>query len=98
MDKKLDRSQVLHVAKLASLSLSDEEADKLAGELARIVAYVDELQAVDTTGIEPTADVQLTRSAWREDEVEPCLSHEEALAAAPSVEEGGFAVPVFVEG
>lgn len=94
---KLDRATVLHVAKLASLSLSDDEADRFTEELARIVAYVGELQAVDTTGVEPTADVQLTRSAWRADELAPCLSREEALAAAPRVEGDGFAVPVFVE-
>jgi aspartyl-tRNA(Asn)/glutamyl-tRNA(Gln) amidotransferase subunit C len=97
MTKKLDRAAVLHVAKLASLSLSDDEADRFTEELARIVAYVDELATVDTAGVEPTAEVQLTRSAWRADEVEPGLSHDDALAAAPKVEHGGFAVPVFVE-
>jgi aspartyl-tRNA(Asn)/glutamyl-tRNA(Gln) amidotransferase subunit C len=97
MTKKLDRATVLHVAKLASLHLSDEEADRFTEELARVVAYVGELEAVDTTGVEPTAEVQLTRSAWRADEPRPGLRHEEALAAAPRVEGDGFAVPVFVE-
>ena len=93
----IDRAQVLHVARLASLSLSDDEADHLAKDLAAIVAYVDQLETLDTTGVEPTAQVVLGRAAWREDEVRPGLSHEQALAQAPRVEAEGFAVPTFVE-
>jgi aspartyl-tRNA(Asn)/glutamyl-tRNA(Gln) amidotransferase subunit C len=94
---KLDRALVLHVAKLASLSLSEAEADRFAGELARIVKYVEQLDGVDTTDVVPTAHVQLDRMPLREDALRPCLSHEDALAQAPQVEGGGFAVPTFVE-
>jgi aspartyl-tRNA(Asn)/glutamyl-tRNA(Gln) amidotransferase subunit C len=93
----VDRAMVLHVAKLASLSLTDDEADRFADELATIVGYVAQIEALDTTGVEPTAHVQLDRAALRADEPRPCLTHEEALAAAPSVEDGGFGVPAFVE-
>ena len=93
----IDRTLVLHVAKLASLSLSDAEADKLTGDLAKIVAYVAQLDSLDTSQVAPTAHVQLDRTPRRPDELQPCLSHEEALAQAPRVEEGGFAVPAFVE-
>lgn len=94
---KLDRAQILHVAELASLSLTDEETDAMAKELASIVAYVSELDAVDTENVPPTASVQLERAAWRRDAVEPSLSQEEALSQAPESAHGGFAVPVFVE-
>jgi aspartyl-tRNA(Asn)/glutamyl-tRNA(Gln) amidotransferase subunit C len=93
----IDRARVLHVARLAGLSLSDEEADRFAGELARIVAYVEQLDEVDTTDVPPTATVQLRPAALRPDEVGDCLSHEEALRGAPRVEDGGFAVPAFVD-
>jgi aspartyl-tRNA(Asn)/glutamyl-tRNA(Gln) amidotransferase subunit C len=94
----IDRAQIQHVATLASLSLSDAETDAMATELAAIVKYVDELNEVPTDDVEPTAHVQLERAAWREDILEPCLSHEDALAEAPEEAHGGFAVPVFVEG
>lgn len=94
----IDRAQIQHVATLASLSLSDAETDAMATELAAIVKYVDELNEVPTDDVEPTAHVQLERAAWREDVLEPCLSHEDALAEAPEEAHGGFAVPVFVEG
>jgi aspartyl-tRNA(Asn)/glutamyl-tRNA(Gln) amidotransferase subunit C len=100
MDLELDR--IRHVAMLAELSLTEEEERRLAGEIGRIVAYVAELEAIDTTDVPPTAHVagiEPTRSGdgWREDVIQPGLSHEDALAAAPHPEHGGFAVPTFVE-
>jgi aspartyl-tRNA(Asn)/glutamyl-tRNA(Gln) amidotransferase subunit C len=98
----LDIERIRHVAMLAELSLTEEEERRLAGEIGRIVAYVAELEAIDTTDVPPTAHVagiEPTRSedGWREDVIRPGLSHEDALAAAPQVEHGGFAVPGFVE-
>ena len=92
----LDRARVQHIAKLAALSLSDAEADRFAGELAAIVRYVEELDTVDTTNVAPTAHVQLERAPLREDVARPGLSHDDALAAAPRVQNEGFAVPGFV--
>ena len=94
---KVDRALVLRVAKLACLSLSDIEADHLAGDLARIVGYVEQLDLLDTRDVAPTAHVQLERAPWREDEPTPGLSHDDALAQAPRTERDGFAVPAFVE-
>jgi aspartyl-tRNA(Asn)/glutamyl-tRNA(Gln) amidotransferase subunit C len=88
---------VLHVAKLSSLSLSSVEVDRFAAELARIVGYVEQLDEIDTSDVPPTAHVRLDRTPWREDEILPCLTREEALAQAPRVEHDGFAVPTFVE-
>ena len=94
---KISREVVLHVAKLASLSLSDAEADRFAGELARVVGHVEQLDAVDTRDVPPTAYVLVDRIPLRVDEVRPSLPREEALAEAPRVEADGFAVPAFLE-
>jgi len=94
---KIDRAVVLHVAKLASLSLSEREADRFAAELARVVAHVAELDSVDTSDVPPTAHVLVDRLPLRKDEAKPCLSRDEALAQAPEVEGDGFAVPAFLE-
>ena len=95
---KLDRSHIDHVAKLASLSLTDEEAERMTGELGAILQYVEELALVDTSDVAPTAALKLGPTAWRQDVAVPGLSHEDALAQAPRAAEDGFAVPAFVEG
>ncbi len=92
------RSQIAHVAQLASLSLTEEEATSMAAELDAIVRYVAELSTLDTEGVPPTAHVLHQASSLRPDEIEPGLSHEEALSGAPRSSAGGFAVPGYVEG
>jgi aspartyl-tRNA(Asn)/glutamyl-tRNA(Gln) amidotransferase subunit C len=88
---------VSRVATLASLSLDEAEAARFQNELATIVAYFAQLEQLDTRDVPATAHVQLDRLPVRADEVTPCLSRDQALAAAPSVEGGSFAVPTFVE-
>jgi aspartyl-tRNA(Asn)/glutamyl-tRNA(Gln) amidotransferase subunit C len=90
-----DRVQVSHLATLASLSLGDAEADALAHDLAAIVAYVEELGAVDTSDVADKA-LPVEVAVWREDVVVPGLSHEDALRGAPRATDAGFAVPGFV--
>lgn len=95
-----DRAQVRHVALLAELELTEAEEDKLAGELARIVHYVAELDAIDTSDVPPTTVVVSSAAGGaglRSDVPEPGLSNEEALAGAPNAQHGGFSVPTFVE-
>jgi aspartyl-tRNA(Asn)/glutamyl-tRNA(Gln) amidotransferase subunit C len=94
---KIDRAVVVHVAKLASLSLSEAETDRFASELDRIVAHVQELDQLDTRDVPPTAHVQIDRMPLRGDEGRPCLPHADALSQAPRVEDEGFAVPTFVD-
>jgi aspartyl-tRNA(Asn)/glutamyl-tRNA(Gln) amidotransferase subunit C len=98
MSEPIDRKLIQHVAELASLSLTEEEEDKLTREVASILAYIGELSTLDTSNVPPTAQVGLAHLAGlRRDEVEPCLPHDDALAGAPRAAEGGFAVPGFVE-
>jgi aspartyl-tRNA(Asn)/glutamyl-tRNA(Gln) amidotransferase subunit C len=93
----IDRALVLHVAKLAALSLAESEVDRFTAELGRIVAHVEQLDALDTRDVAATAHVQIERIPFRLDEVRPGVSHAEALSQAPHVEGDGFAVPAFVE-
>jgi aspartyl-tRNA(Asn)/glutamyl-tRNA(Gln) amidotransferase subunit C len=93
----MDRARVEHVAKLAALSLSGEEAEAFARELEAIVKYVEQLHALDTNDVPATTSMELGRAAWRADETAKGLSHEDALREAPKVEHEGFAVPAFVE-
>jgi aspartyl-tRNA(Asn)/glutamyl-tRNA(Gln) amidotransferase subunit C len=95
---KLDRARIDHLAKLASLSLDDAEAARMTDEIGAILKYVDELAAVDTSDVPPTANVQLGRTATRADAVAEGLSHDAALAGAPRTADEGFAVPGFLEG
>ncbi|MGH7439978.1 MAG: Asp-tRNA(Asn)/Glu-tRNA(Gln) amidotransferase subunit GatC [Polyangiaceae bacterium] len=94
---KIDRAVVLHVAKLASVTLSEPEVERFASELDRILSHVQELDELDTRDVPPTAHVQLTETPWRPDELQASLPRAEALSQAPSVEDDGFAVPAFVE-
>jgi aspartyl-tRNA(Asn)/glutamyl-tRNA(Gln) amidotransferase subunit C len=99
MSQSIDQALVEHVAELASLSLTEAERAKLTAELQTIVAYVRELDSLDTSNVAPTAQIVASAapSPLRPDDVRPCLSHDDALAAAPRTSEGGFVVPAFVE-
>jgi aspartyl-tRNA(Asn)/glutamyl-tRNA(Gln) amidotransferase subunit C len=89
----IDRAQVLHVARLARLELSDEEVGRMAGELAKILDHIDKISELDLEGVPPTSHVVDVGSALRTDEPRPSLPHDVALAEAPDVAEGGFRVP-----
>lgn len=94
----MDLAQIRHIAKLAELELSEEEETRLAGEIGAIVAYVAELDAVDVSGVAPTAHVAAgVHEQLRADVHAQGLSHEDALASAPAAAHGGFEVPTFVE-
>ncbi len=92
----LTREEVLHVANLARLSLEPAEVDLFTRQLNDILAYVEKLQELDTTGVTPMAHVVPVFNAFREDEVKPGLPREEALDNAPSREEGSFVVPKII--
>ena len=93
----ITRENILHIAKLARLRLDDHEVTALQSDMARIVTYIEKLQELDTTGIEPTAHVAVDAAPLRIDEVAQGLSNEVALAEAPRPRDGGFAVPAFMD-
>ena len=89
----ISREEVLHVARLARLELSDEEVETMAGELSAVLEYIEHIGELDLEGVEPTSHVVDVTNALRADEPEPCLPAETALASAPEPLHGGFGVP-----
>lgn len=89
----IDRDQVLHVAKLARLRLSEEEVETMVGELSGILEHVDRIGNLDLEGVEPTSHVVALENVLRADEPWQSLSRDEALASAPEPSEGAFRVP-----
>jgi aspartyl-tRNA(Asn)/glutamyl-tRNA(Gln) amidotransferase subunit C len=94
---RITRDEVERVARLARLTLTDEEREAMTTQLDAILGYVDALNALDTAGIEPTTTVIPTVSVLREDVVRPSLSQDEALANAPDREGVFFRVPRIIE-
>jgi aspartyl-tRNA(Asn)/glutamyl-tRNA(Gln) amidotransferase subunit C len=89
----IEREQVLHVAKLARLRLSEEEVETMVGELSGILEHVDRIGKLDLEGVEPTSHVVALENVLRDDEPRPSLPPEAALASAPEPQEGAFRVP-----
>ena len=89
----IDREQVLHVARLARLRLSDEEVERMVGELSGILDHVDRIGNLDLEGVEPTSHVVALENVLRADEPRPSLPREVALAPAPEPLDGAFRVP-----
>ncbi len=89
----LQREQVNHVARLARLELSDEEVERMALELSKVLDHIEKIRELDLDGVEPTSHVIDVVNALRADEPRPSLSREAALASAPEPVDGGFGVP-----
>jgi aspartyl-tRNA(Asn)/glutamyl-tRNA(Gln) amidotransferase subunit C len=89
----IEREQVLHVAKLARLGLSDEEVETMAGELSGILEHVDRIAGLDLDEVEPTSHVVELENVLRADVPHQSLSPDVALASAPDPVEGAFRVP-----
>lgn len=89
----LERSQVVHVARLARLELDESELERMAGELSAVLEHVERIQQLDLGGVEPTSHAVDLAGVMRADEPVPCLTREQALAAAPEPVDGGFGVP-----
>ena len=89
----ITRTDVEKVSLLARLQLNDAELDRLTGELAQIVEYVDHLSEVPTEGVEPMAHAVEMHNVFVADEVVPSLPRDEALANAPRHNDRAFLVP-----
>lgn len=94
---KISGSEVAHVARLARLALSNAELDALTGDMDAILGYVDQLNGLDTAGITPTAHAVPMANAFRDDEVRPSFTPEQALTNAPQPDPAGFRVPRVIE-
>ncbi len=96
-DAKITLEQVLHVAKLARLTLSDEEARRTQKQLDAILGYMVELDELDVSGVPPTFHSIPINAPMRPDVPDRCSDRSETLAQAPQSEAGGFAVPLVLE-
>lgn len=89
----ISREQVLHVAKLARLALTEEEVARFTEQLGAILEAVGKVAELDLAEVEPTSHPLDLVNVWREDEARPSLPVDEALANAPEREDGAFRVP-----
>ena len=89
--------EVENVSNLARLVFDEEEKKKLAGQLGRILDYIEQLNELDTEDVEPTSHVIPMKNVVRPDVVRPSLTRDDALANAPNDVDGLFEVPKIVE-
>ena len=89
----IEREQVLHVARLARLALTEDELERMAGELSGILEHVDRVSALDLSDVEPTSHVVALENVLRADEPWASLPRERALEPAPDAADGSFRVP-----
>ena len=89
----IDREQVLHDARLARLDLSDEEVERMNGELSAILDHIAKIGELALEDVPPTTHVVDVGNALREDEPRPSWPREVMLDAAPAVRDDGFEVP-----
>jgi aspartyl-tRNA(Asn)/glutamyl-tRNA(Gln) amidotransferase subunit C len=93
MPEQLTRVEVVHVANLARLALSDAELDTMTKELGSILGYANEIATLDLTGVPPTAHPLPLVNVLREDVVRPSVDRAEVLANAPAAQDNRFRVP-----
>jgi aspartyl-tRNA(Asn)/glutamyl-tRNA(Gln) amidotransferase subunit C len=85
------------VARLARLELSEEEKRTFGNQLEEILTHMEQLNRLDTTGVEPTSHAIPIHNAFREDETRPSFPREEVLGIGPEEEDGHFKVPRIIE-
>ncbi len=94
---KIDRESIKKIAHLARLEFDENSADKMAKEMSQILDWVEQLNEVDTTGVEPLTTMSSEINDMREDKIGTHLSHEEALKNAPKSDADYFRVPKVLE-
>ncbi|WP_428268178.1 Asp-tRNA(Asn)/Glu-tRNA(Gln) amidotransferase subunit GatC [Haliangium sp.] len=97
MSASLTDKDVADIARLARLALTDDEVERLRTDLGAILSYMDTLQEVDVTGVEPMTHAVPMHLRLRPDQVEPSLSVDDATSAAPARDDGFFEVPHIID-
>lgn len=88
---------IKYIARLARIELSPEEEKKLASQVGNILGYIEKLNELDVSNVEPTAHAVPLINVTRPDQIGPSLSHQDALRNAPAKANGLFIVPKIVE-
>lgn len=92
-EKKIDRELIRHIAVLARIEMTDEQADTLGRQFTEIIAYVDKLQELDTEGVEPMAHALDVRNVLADDTPAESLGVAQAMANAPARDGDFYKVP-----
>ncbi len=93
MADRLSRADVLHVARLARLELTEEEVERFTDQLRAVLEHAADIAALNTEGVPPTAHPLPLENVLRDDEARPGLDRDEVLAEAPAADDGCFQVP-----
>ena len=93
MSAPISRDEVAHVALLANLQLTVEQLDSFTTQLGAVLEHARDVEALDVTGVEPTAHPFELVNVLRADQVRPTLARDEVMAQAPASEDGQFRVP-----
>ena len=96
-EPKITLDEVKHVARLARLDLTPEEAERMRSHLDAILTYIDKLRRLNTEGVEPTSHAIPIVNVMREDEVRPCVPVRDMLVNAPERDGDLFRVPKIIE-
>ena len=89
----VSKDDVAHLAALSSINLSDEELSALTVDLENIIGYIEQLQELDTSGVEPTYQLTGLSNVWRNDDIKPQLEREKLLQLAPAQLDNQVKVP-----
>ncbi len=92
-----DGIDIDYVANLARIALTDEEKERFSGQLGQVLEYIEKLDTVDVSGVEPTAHAFPLENVWRDDKAEPAMPVEVALRNAPAARQNMIVVPKVVE-
>ncbi len=93
----IETNEVRKIAQLARLELTDDEVTSLSADMSNILAYIAQLNELDTTGVPPLEHAAEAGETMRDDTPRPSLERERGLSVAPKVENGCFAVPKIIE-
>ena len=94
----IDRNVVLHIAGLARLGVSNEDVERMTVQLGSILSYIEQLNSVDTSQVEPTSFMAPEHDPFRDDTERPSLTHDKILQNGPCLKKGYFAIPKVIGG
>lgn len=94
---ELNKETTLKIAQLAKLSFSEKELEEIQQDLSQMIGFVEKLNEIDTTGVQPLTHISGSANRLREDEIKGSISTEEAFKNAPLQKENYFTVPKVIK-